>query len=998
MATNLPESKHLASLRDKLREMFQLDQAELDFGIYRIMNAKRDEVERFLDDDLLPQVRDALERYQPAEFTEKAKELEDAIGNAKSLGIDPGTIEKVQQLREELTQSVDVDRLEEEVYSHLTTFFSRYYHGGDLMSLRRYKEGVYALPYEGEEVKLHWANADQYYIKSSESFRSYAIKTARGRVRFDLASAGSERDNVKATAGKERRFILDRDTPLAMDGEDLVIRFHYRPNEDKQNQKNLNAGAVETILSIADDTPPAAEIADWPAWKDALSAKSPTPKNADRTILEKHLTDYTAKNSFDYFIHKNLGRFLRQELDFFIKNEVMFLDDIESDTAPRVEQYLSKIKVLRFIAHKFIDFLAQLEDFQKKMWLKKKFVLETNWLVTLDKVPQDLYSQIAASEPQRKEWVKLFAIDEIKKDLAGAVDYSEPLNIEFLKANPFLVLDTAFFDEAFKDELLASFDDIEEETGGLLVHGENFQALKLLQERFREQVKCIYIDPPYNTKDDDTFPYKDNYKISSWLTLISDRLKLAKDILCEDGLFFFQIGDDESARSKILIDNYFEEFKNTSVVRRGIKNVQAQFKDIDRLNVGHDVIHIAAKSQGLRVPHLKQGLEKEKAGKWDTFWRGTDRETMRYELFGQNPTEGQWRWETNRANTAKVNYEHYLEFEASHKTLDEWYIENIQNNVDLDFVRLNDDDVVQYYVSPQNARLVSDNWLDIPASGSITDFPHEKSLTLLRRIMEWNCNPGDWVLDYFAGSGSTGHAAIRPGKETLPKYRPILIEVGKHFDAILKPRIARFTYASSWRDSKPQDRLGQSFAAKYIRLESYEDCLDNLTLSCTTDQQKLVDEHGRFREDYMLRYMLDVEAKGSVLDVDAFADPFGYKLSVVRDDERRNVSVDLTETFNYLLGLCVKTRERVRDVLEITGTNPEGDSVLILWRNVVNTDNDALDEWFKKRGYNARDIEFDLIYINGDNNIENLRRSDEMWKVNLTEEIFKTLMFNVEDV
>ena len=92
---------------------------------------------------------------------------------------------------------------------------------------------------------------------------------------------------------------------------------------------------------------------------------------------------YTARNTFDYFIHKDLGGFLRRELDFYIKNEVMHLDDVENETAPRVEQYLSKIKVIRRIAGKIIDFLAQLEDFQKKLWLKKKFVVETQYCITL---------------------------------------------------------------------------------------------------------------------------------------------------------------------------------------------------------------------------------------------------------------------------------------------------------------------------------------------------------------------------------------------------------------------------------------------------------------------------------------------------------------------------------------------------------------------------------------------------------------------------------------
>lgn len=110
----------------------------------------------------------------------------------------------------------------------------------------------------------------------------------------------------------------------------------------------------------------------------ALMTPAPTEKEKDRTLLERYLLQYTSRNTMDYFIHKDLGGFLRRELDFYIKNEVMRLDDIESADAPRVEAYLAKVKVLRRIAQHLIDFLAQLEDFQKRLWLKKKFVVDTS--------------------------------------------------------------------------------------------------------------------------------------------------------------------------------------------------------------------------------------------------------------------------------------------------------------------------------------------------------------------------------------------------------------------------------------------------------------------------------------------------------------------------------------------------------------------------------------------------------------------------------------------
>ena len=257
--------KQFEKLKAKLAELFQLDQADLDFGIYRIMNAKRDEIIQFLERDLLPQVQQAFSRYKPSDKAEIQKQLDEALQQAKTLGADPDTLPKVKELRARLADdAVDLTALENEVYSRLYDFFNRYYDEGDFISLRRYKEGVYAIPYEGEEVKLHWANADQYYIKSSEYLRDYTFKLPSGkRVHFKLVEASTEQDNNKAANGKERRFIYaglaaekNLATEITEGTEELVIRFAYQPDEQKRKQKQLNEQSEEAILAdLADPTP-----------------------------------------------------------------------------------------------------------------------------------------------------------------------------------------------------------------------------------------------------------------------------------------------------------------------------------------------------------------------------------------------------------------------------------------------------------------------------------------------------------------------------------------------------------------------------------------------------------------------------------------------------------------------------------------------------------------------------------------------------------------------
>ena len=136
------------------------------------------------------------------------------------------------------------------------------------------------------------------------------------------------------------------------------------------------------------------------------------------------------------------------------------------------------------------------------LWLKKKFVVETNYCITLDRVPKKLYPQIIENKAQVEEWVRLFAIDEIEAGQPNLLDtpkagFSDPLTIEFLEQNPYLVLDTAFFPPEFKEELVDSIDNLDENLDGLLIHSENFQALNAAGKVSGAELKCIY-RPPYN--------------------------------------------------------------------------------------------------------------------------------------------------------------------------------------------------------------------------------------------------------------------------------------------------------------------------------------------------------------------------------------------------------------------------------------------------------------------------------------------------------------------
>ncbi|HBQ7381113.1 TPA: site-specific DNA-methyltransferase, partial [Klebsiella pneumoniae] len=345
-------------------------------------------------------------------------------------------------------------------------------------------------------------------------------------------------------------------------------------------------------------------------------------------------------------------------------------------------------------------------------------------------------------------------------------------------------------------------------TKNLMIEGDNLEVLKLLQKSYAGKVKLIYIDPPYNTGQD--FIYSDDYrdnlskylnftgqvingnKIStntetsgrfhtSWLNMMYPRLKLAKNLLHSDGFIFVSIDSHEVSNLKIIMDDIFGEecYRNTIAVRRGIKNVQAQFEDVSALSQGHEYILLYSKNSLSRLPKLSQSHLEQKPGKWDTFWRGTDRPTMRYELFGITPEKGQWRWEKNRTAEAIENYRFFLEKKSQQMSLDDWFFDNLTStNKKLNFVRKNDEDVVQYYVPPSDGKILSDNWMDISLSGNETIFDTEKNTDLLERIINWICrSSNDIVLDFFAGSGTTGHAVLKSNSKNNSNIHYMLIQL-----------------------------------------------------------------------------------------------------------------------------------------------------------------------------------------------------------------------------
>ena len=1032
--------KKLERLKLLLREMFQLDRGDLDFGLYRIMNLKSEEIVKFLENDLLPQVKESLDLTHDearVELQAKRKKLIDA---ARMLNrTRPEDEDKVKEVDRELKEVARDEQTESDVYNHLANFFDRYYSEGDFIAQRRYSSGgqsSYLIPYDGEEVKLHWANADQYYVKTTENYASYAFTVGQGRnVRFEIAAADNEKDNIKESNGRQRRFVLARGEDNVVSSEtNLIVRFDHRPLTEGEKklwpgngstqQPRINEETVKRVLSkVSLD------------WSSALEKLAPTNSNGERTLLAKHVERYTAKNSFDYFIHKDLGNFLRRELEMYLNTDVMNLEELDLTGSTAVYRAIARARAIRQIGGKIIDFLAQLEDFQKQLWLKKKFVLETNWCVTLDRIPEEMYPEITKNEAQCQEWIDLYAVDEINGDLAnGNTSWTVPPSVDFLKSNPFLMLDTKHFDQDFIDKLLGSLSgtsSLDEQMNGFLIHGENFQALNLLKQRYNQKVKSIYIDPPYNT-DASAILYKNGYKNSSWMSLMHDRLSLSSQLLHDSGIVCMAIDDTEVSALRSLTTSIFP-------VELGIVSVCSNprgRKTKGRFAPAHEYALFYSKLENT-VPgalpksdrQIQSYPEADETGRfiWMNMVRsGTndkreDRPKLFFPIFVN--TEGRIRipeleWnETQREwIVLEEKNKNEIEIYPLRKVGNElyegnWHRGHERINANLSEYRAkrspSDKFIVQFKArmdedSPPNTwwgegKYDSSNGskrLKAMFGNKIFDFPKSVDLTKDCILTSINENNEAEVLDFFAGSGTTGQAIININRDKDVGMRYILIEMGEHFNTVILPRMKKAVFSFDWKDGKPVNRDGVSHLIKYITLESYEDTMDSLEVAERTEaQDKLLENNPELAEDYYLRYSLGAETSksASLLGKD-FADPFAYKLSVFRDGAKQEVSVDLPETFNYLIGLTVESRRKIDGLLTYVGTDAEAKRCLIIWRNLNETDYFTLDAWFEKNRNKLID-EVDTIYVNGDHTLNAMKQDGDRWTAKIIEPIFKELMF-----
>jgi adenine-specific DNA-methyltransferase len=634
------------------------------------------------------------------------------------------------------------------------------------------------------------------------------------------------------------------------------------------------------------------------------------------------------KKAVDFFIHKDLEGFLKRELEHFIRYEILDLNEDRTQLA----------LVFKRIAEAVIAFLARIENIQKKLWLKRKFVLRTEYVITLDRIPfsvkGEILNNLLTNKAQIDEWREL-------------LDLEEPLTYEFLFLHPFLYVDTKYLPEELKWKLLASFDNLEEEIQGILIKSENFQALNLLLGKYKEKVQTIYIDPPFNKESNANYLYNVKYKDSTWITLLENRLRLARDVLKDSGSIFVRCDYNGNMFVRLLMNEIFgeENFRNEIEINRTKKI----FTGVKGYNVATDSLFFYTKKEDFNfyAQYKRRGQEQQ----WLNMHSPGERRPSERIIFGKllYPPKGR-HWTFIQETIDKMIKEGRIRIKE-----DVEYIDLMGNKVR---------GMPQYLTGEKE--LLDSNWTDIPGYSFEWNFRTENSEQLLQRVIQSTSNEGELVMDFFLGSGTTTAVAHKLQRKWIG------IEVGDHFYSIILPRMKKvLTYDKSGisnekdvKDKYNKNKAGGFF--KYQCLEQYEDTLENIEFK---------------REELDFIYNLPHK----------FIDPFNYKLKIRKPNgDYEEISVDLIETFNYLMGIYVKKLVSLQNKGKIyrivLGVREETKQVAVIWRDIT----DMTEEDYKQEkeflleklpGLNN----YDEIYVNAKSALEKAQVLEElfiekMWK------------------
>lgn len=624
----------------------------------------------------------------------------------------------------------------EELFVKLYDFFHRYFteSGSIYFNSTPFHNNIYERVYtDDKDVILFWKTQMLYYVKTDRIFRSMPVEFEGFKFYFDASDVEHKKSN-------EKRSLVYEFKSVKADGT-VCFLVNYSERGKGTKTDDIIAELRKKNLAVKEEQ------------------------------LEKVFRVFEKQSEVDYFINKNAREFLKEQFKLWLYQYTFDGDNVW--TKERIDQ----LQILKDTAYKIIDFIAQFEDELVKIWNKPKFVLDSNYVITLDRIAtknSDLIEEILKHDgmtAQIKEWKELGIIengfkakDILEKDLTGK---------HLKKELEHLPIDTKYFKD-LELEILRLFDNLDKTLDGWLIKSENYQALNTILPKFKGKVQTIYIDPPFNTGDD--FPYVDRFQDSTWLSIINDRAKLGLEYLNDKSNYFVHLDENANHLGKILISGILNlTIDNEIVWDKGFRGTES--KDI--FQHAHDTIFMLKSSDAAIWNQPTQMYKDQNLGRYDK----VDADGKKYALIKRTRTDG------------TVYY-------GKTYPKDEGKSAN---------------DVISYI--PTMASTNKQRW---------ENFKTQKPEELLQVIIESSSNRKSLILDYFSGSGTTLATAHKSGR------RWIGIEMGDYFENILLARMKEVLACKGEHEpcgiSEDVNWQGGGFF-KYYKLEQYDQSLKNTKYS-----------------------------------------------------------------------------------------------------------------------------------------------------------------------
>lgn len=686
-----------------------------------------------------------------------------------------------------------------DIYNKLYTFFDSYLNdtGTPFFHDTPLYKNIYAKVYtNSKDTSLFYKTKDLYYVKSDTLYTSLTLSDENelAQIHFDTSEYRQNADNTK----RKLIFKLDKIEQTSTDTQDSIPAIYIKVLSQKDLFPNLNAVFKENSNELSEDF-----------IKSLKAHKIPL----DEAHIKKLFASYKKQNEVDFFIHKNARAFLQEQFDLWFYH-YLYKDSEFQEWSVKSISHLQRI---RNIALEIIGLIGDFEDELKAVWLKPKFAKKVNYVFSLDLILRhsvlsdkaqntvllDSICKDKGFESQIKEWQDLGLIDESFQ----AQNISEKILSD--EKYKFLPLDTKHFSKETKYKILSVFDDIESILNGELIKADNFQALNSLMPKYQNKVDLIYIDPPFNTGSD--FEYRDKFQDSTWLSLMENRLELAREFLSDRGSFYLHLDHNANYQGRQILNSIFgkENFRNEIIWRRK----QGTLGQTQQYGIVTDTIYFYTKTEFYNFKfelqknnneYLKRFKYRDENGRLyrlSPLVSPSYSPTLIYDYKGyKSPKNG---WSVSLETMQKYEKEGKLKFPNDKngrierkQYLDEWEGTPIQNLWDDIFV-----------INPVSSERIESEL-------NLTQKPE----ALLQRIIKASSNEDSIVLDFFAGSGTSVAAAQKLGRKWLG------IEMGEHFYKVIIPRLKKVIAGFQSGISKECDYQGGG-AFRYYELESYEEAL-----------------------------------------------------------------------------------------------------------------------------------------------------------------------------